>query len=332
MNPLRIGHALSVAFIALMSVGASCNRNNSGSATPDRPSAESTPLPGEQNPNAQRSDRVTEAPGFDTSTLSAIERDLLWNVANDLLSPCGDPHSLAVCGRDRSCAECRPALRFLSRRVQDGFDAERLGELVRARFSRDAVVRINSEGAPVRGEASAPITLLEFSDYECPHCASEAPILRDIEREFGDRLRVIHMHFPISFHQHAVPAARAAYAAGKQGKFWEYHDMLFANQSALEPDNFVQYAQRVGLDVTRFRADSAATDSEAAVARDRREGERLQIEATPTIFINGRRWPSALHPDRAQLREWINDELELRGQPPVPTPAAAPSAAPENNG
>lgn len=333
MNHFRIGHAISLAFVALMSVGASCNRNNSGSALPDRPTIEPAQTPGEQS-NPPRADRITEVGGFDTSSLSAVERDLLWNVANDVLSPCGDPHSLAVCARDRGCAECRPALRFLSRRVQDGFDAERLGELVRARFSRDAVVRISTATAPIRGNAQAPVTLVEFSDYECPHCGTEAPILRDIEREFGERLRVIHMHFPISFHQHAMPAARAAYAAGKQGKFWEYHDLLFANQEQLNPDNLESYAQRLGLDVARFRTDSAAPESEAAVARDRREGERLQIESTPTIFINGRQWPHALHPDRAQLREWINDELELRGEAPAPTPApAAPAApAPANNG
>jgi protein-disulfide isomerase len=332
MNHVRIGYALSLTFVALVSVGASCNRNNSGSATPDRPNVESNPVVAAQTQGNQRGDRVTEVAGFDTTSLSAVERDLLWNVSNDLLSPCGDPHSLAVCARDRGCAECRPALRFLSRRVQDGFDAERLGELVRARFSRDAVVRINVEGAPVRGAATAPITLVEFSDYECPHCGSEAPILRDIEREFGERLRVIHMHFPISFHLRAMPAARAAWAASRQGKFWEYHDLLFANQSALDDASLVQYATRAGLDVARFRADSAGPESEAAVARDRREGERLQIESTPSIFINGRAWPHALHPDRAQLREWINDELELHGQPPAPPPAAEQTPPANHNG
>jgi protein-disulfide isomerase len=198
--------------------------------------------------------------------------------------------------------------------VQDGFDSERLGDLVRARFSRDAVVRINIDGAPIRGNVSAPVTLVEFSDYECPHCAAVAPVLRDIEREFGERLRVVHMHFPLSGHIHAMPASRAAVAAGRQGKFWEYHDLLFANQSALETANLEQYAQRLGLDLARFRADAAGNESEARVAADRREGERLQIDGTPAVYINGRRWPTALQLDRSQLREWINDELELTQQ------------------
>jgi protein-disulfide isomerase len=318
MKRLRVSSLAAVSMVGVlgaMALGASCNRGNTGTASPPpevrRDPASATDRP--QSPTQTASDRVTEVSGFDTASLSSAERDLLWNVANDVLSPCGDPRSLAVCARDRSCAACRPALRFLSRRVQDGFDAERLGDLVRARFSRDAVVRINTEGAPVRGPASAPVTLVEFSDYECPHCADAAPVLRDIEREFGERLKVLHMHFPLSGHLHAMAASRAAVAAGRQGKFWEYHDLLFANQSALESQNLEQYAQRIGLDVARFRVDRESSESEARVASDRREGERLQIDGTPAVYINGRRWPTSLQFDRAQLREWITDEVELSG-------------------
>jgi hypothetical protein len=325
----------AVGLLGAMGFGASCNRTNANtvSAQPEvRQEASRTADPNTargQTP-APSADRVTEMGGFDTASLSTAERDLLWNVANDVLSPCGDPHSLAVCARDRLCNTCRPALRFLSRRVQDGFDAERLGDLIRARFSRDAAVRINIEGAPIRGSAAAAVTLVEFSDYECPHCAGAAPVLRDIEREFGERLKVVHMHFPLSGHLHAMAASRAAVAAGRQGKFWEFHDLLFANQSALENQNLEQYAQRIGLDMTRFRADLAATESETRVASDRREGERLQIDGTPAVYINGRRWPNALQFDRAQLREWINDELELAGQAAQPAAAAAAAPAPAN--
>jgi thiol-disulfide isomerase/thioredoxin len=324
-----------VGLIGAFGMGASCNRSNATSTPPNLQQDPRTNEPNTNNgnttaqtqQNAPSADRVTEVAGFDTSALASAERDLLWNVANDMLSPCGDPHSLAVCARDRGCATCRPALRFLARRVQDGFDSERLGDLVRARFARDVVARINIDGAPIRGGANATVTLVEFSDYECPHCAAAAPVLRDIEREFGDRLKVVHMHFPLSGHAHAMAASRAAVAAGRQGKFWEYHDLLFANQSALETANLEQYATRVGLDLTRFRADIAAQETEARVAADRREGERLQIGGTPAIYINGRPWPSALQLDRSQLREWINDELEMTGGAAPATGAPAPPAA-----
>lgn len=326
----------AVGLLGAMGIGASCNRSSQGTAPavqqePGRTANGDTSAPTANNGSGNGSanaDRITEVAGFDTAALASAERDLLWNVANDMLSPCGDPHSLAACARDRTCATCRPALRFLSRRVQDGFDSERLGDLVRARYARDVVQRINIDGAPFRGGANATVTLVEFSDYECPHCAAAAPVLRDIEREFGDRLKVVHMHFPLSGHTHAMPASRAAVAAGRQGKFWEYHDLLFANQSALERANLEQYATRVGLDLARFRADLDSPESEAPVAAARREGERLQIGGTPAVYVNGRPWPHALQLDRSQLREWINDELEATGSAGAGAPAAAAAPAP----
>jgi protein-disulfide isomerase len=289
---------------AVFGIGASCNRHGQGTGTVASPDVrgESRQAP------PSNSGQVTEVSGVDLTALSTAERELFWAVANDELSPCGDPHSLAVCGRDHTCASCIPALRFLSRRVQDGFPREQLGELVRSRYGRDQVVTIHTEGAPVRGPDTAPVTIVEFSDYECPHCGRAAPILRDIEREFHDRVRVIHMHFPLSGHIHAMAASRAAVAAQRQNKFWEYHDLLFANQNALEQADLERYATQLGLDLTRFRADQQAASTEAKVAADRREGERLQIEGTPTIYINGRRYNLPL--ERQQLREWIQEEID----------------------
>ena len=292
---------VGVLTLGLFGLGASCHRRGAV-----EPATISSDARGASVSASQAG--VTEVQGVDLAALSSAERELFWAVANDELSPCGDPHSLAVCGRDRLCAVCVPALRFLSRRVQDGFPREQLAELVRARYARNAIEQIHIEGAPVRGPATAPVTIVEFSDYECPHCAHAAPILRDIEREFHDRVRVIHMHFPLSLHRDAVPAARAAVAAGRQGHFWEYHDLLFANQTALTREDFERYATQLGLDINRFRADVQSAESEARVATDRREGERLQLEGTPTLYINGRRYNLPI--DRAMLREWIQEEID----------------------
>ncbi len=296
-----------VLFFGLCGLGASCNRQNThGSGT----------VPGadvrrESRPIVLAANAVTDVPNLDLASLNAAERELFWAVANDELSPCGDPHSLAACGHDNTCALCLPGLRFLARRVTDGFAREQLGELVRARYARSQVVAVRIENAPARGAANAPVTLVEFSDYECPHCGRAAPILRDIEREFETQLRVIHMHFPLSGHPHAMPAARAAVAAGRQGHFWEYHDRLFANQHALEQANLETYARELQLDINRFRADLQSPETEAVVAANRREGERLQIDGTPTVYINGRRYPPGMPFERAQLREWIQEEVTL---------------------
>ncbi len=252
---------------------------------------------------------VTEVHGIDLAALSATERETFWAVANDELSPCGDPHSLAVCARDRmACRSCVPALNFLAHRIQDGYGREQLSELVRARYSPRTVEHVNTEGAPSRGGNMAAVTIVEFSDYECPHCGHAMPILRQVERDFEGRVRVVHMNFPLSGHTHAMAAARAALAAGRQGKFWELHDLLFANQHALEPSDIDRYAQQVGLDMTRFHADVTSPDIEAQIQATRHEGERLNIQGTPSIFINGRRYDLNVEP--APLHQWVQEELD----------------------
>jgi thiol-disulfide isomerase/thioredoxin len=298
--------ALAVVLVlGSLGLGASCNRTQTGAAN-TVPSGDVRA----ESEGTGAANAVTEVPGIDVAALSQAERELFWAVANDELSPCGDPHSLAVCARDRTCAACVPAMRFLSRRVQDGFPRGQLGELVRLRHARSAVQNPRIDGAAARGPENAAVTIVEFSDYECPHCRRAAPILRDIEREFRDRVRLVHMHFPLSGHIHAMDASKAAVAAGRQGKFWEYHELLFANQNALERNDLERYATQLGLDMARFRADMQSRETEAAVAAERREGERLQIDGTPTIYINGRRYILPL--DRGQLREWVQEEIDAR--------------------
>lgn len=261
---------------------------------------------------ATRSGDVTEIPGIDLADLSSNERESFWALANEELSTCGEPFSLAVCARDRRpCRTCGPALRFLARMVRDGRSRDEASEQLRLRYSASNAAQVNTTGAPSQGPADAPVTLVEFSDYECPHCAHAIPIIRQVEHDFPGRLRVVHMNFPLSGHTHAMAAARAALAAGRQGKFWEMHDLLFTNQRALEPADITRYAQQLGLDAARFRADSASPEIEAAITATRREGERLEISGTPTIYINGRRYELPI--ERPMLRDWIQEELDAVG-------------------
>ncbi len=304
------GSRLSLALVLLvggLGLGASCRNNR----TP-------TPVQAEGDgaapaaPTAAPGGSVTEVRGLELGELSAAERETFWAIANDELSPCGDPHSIAVCARDRlPCRSCLPALRFLARRVRDGFPREQLSDHLRQRYAASAVTQIRTEGAPSHGSVAATVTVVEFSDYECPHCAAAIPLLRQIERDLEGRIRVVHMNFPLSGHQHAMPAARAALAAGRQGKFWEMNDLLFQNQRQLETADIERYATQLSLDMTRFRADIASPEIEAQIQASRREGERLQINGTPTIFINGRRFE--LNLDRESLREWIQEELDAGG-------------------
>jgi protein-disulfide isomerase len=151
------------------------------------------------------------------------------------------------------------------------------------------VLKISIDDQPMRGNPNAPVTIIEFTDYQCPMCGRTAPILEDILKEFGDKVRLVARDFPLDQHKNALKAAEAAEAAREQGKYWEFTAILFKNQEALEEPKLKEYATQLGLDRAKF--DQALTSGKFydKVQHDLREGEKLGVSGTPTIFINGRR-------------------------------------------
>jgi protein-disulfide isomerase len=142
-----------------------------------------------------------------------------------------------------------------------------------------------------RGPAHAPVTLVEYGDYECPHCGRAFPVLEDIRLVMGDGLRLAYRHYPITLsHSHAELAAEAAEAAGAQGRFWEMHAKLFINQDALDRPSLERYAIEIGLDVARFHMDLATGAHRDRVQSDIESGEESGVAWTPTFFINGVRF------------------------------------------
>jgi protein-disulfide isomerase len=138
------------------------------------------------------------------------------------------------------------------------------------------------------GPEDAPVTLVEFGDYECPHCGRVHPIVREIQKVMGPNLRFVFRHFPLrQIHPHADRAAEAAEAAGSQGEFWAMHDLLFTNQDALEDADLLSYASSLGLDVDSFAAELESGTHAERVRRDFRSGVRSGVNGTPTFFING---------------------------------------------
>jgi protein-disulfide isomerase len=141
------------------------------------------------------------------------------------------------------------------------------------------------------GSPEAPVTLLEYGDFECPYCAMARPVLEGLVAEYPDTIRLVFRHFPITtIHPHAFMAAEAAEAAGAQGKFWEMHDTLFTHQQLLEFENLRWYAKQIGLDVARFVQEMRAHIYQEKVRRDFRRGIQDGVNGTPTIFINGLRY------------------------------------------
>ena len=148
-----------------------------------------------------------------------------------------------------------------------------------------------SEKDHAQGPADAPVTLLEYGDYECPYCGRAYPIVKQLQERLGDRLRFVFRNFPLNtIHEHAGVAAQAAEAAAAQGKFWEMHDILYEHQDDLADADLRAYALKVGLEIYRFDADLSGEKFAKRVRDDFRGGVRSGVNGTPTFFINGVRY------------------------------------------
>ena len=128
-----------------------------------------------------------------------------------------------------------------------------------------------------------------FSDFQCPFCKRVEPQLSQLEKEYGSKVHMVWKNYPLPFHHNAEPAAEAAMAAGAQGKFWEMHDKLFENNTALERANLEKYAQDLGLNMAKFKADLDAQKYKDQIQSETKEGQAVGVNGTPAVFINGRK-------------------------------------------
>ncbi len=289
--------------------------------------------PGESGGDASqpRSAKVVEVKGVDSSALTARERADWSDSVSVLLAPCPDQAvPLAQCvNESRSCKACLPAVRYVLEQVRRGRTRSQVETAYRERFAVDQVKNIDLTDTPSKGSAGAPIVIVEFADFECPACGAMRPVLDQLFEQHRDSVRLLFKHFPLAMHQNAEKASRAAVAAQRQGKFWEMYRVLFDNQTQLGVENVEKLAQGIGLDLARFRQDRDSEVTADFVAKNRKQGEALELSGTPSIFINGRRFSGTGEPAQ-DLDEWIKLELELLGGAPPPAAAsavAAPSAS-----
>jgi protein-disulfide isomerase len=216
--------------------------------------------------------------------------------------------SVARCvSTKHKCGACLTSAKYLTRLVMEGYDRATIEEHYAGRFGDKSKVDFDLDGARVRGAPMAPITIVEFSDFQCPFCGAAHPELSSLLREFEGQVKLVFKHFPLSTHSRAISAAKAAEAAALQGKFWEMHDILFEHQKQLEDADLERYAQMLGLDMERFKADIASAEVQERVDADRKQGEALKIEGTPTMFIDGR----LLREPLKALPAYLKEQLEL---------------------
>lgn len=174
-----------------------------------------------------------------------------------------------------------------------------------ARLTMPVGTRDHAEGRP-----DAPVTLVEYGDYECPHCGRAYPIVKDVQSRLGSKLRFVFRNFPLSeSHPHAEHAAEAAEGAAAQGRFWEMHDTLFEHQRALDDSHLVDYAAKLGIDAGTIGEELRAHTRKGRVREDFMSGVRSGVNGTPTFFINGLRF------DDSWDAETLTDALRAAALP-----------------
>ncbi|MDH3202366.1 MAG: DsbA family protein [Myxococcales bacterium] len=287
-------------FMALAALG--CERSSEAdSDSKSEGSAVDEAAPGESK------GPIESLPQVDVSALDDFSRSIWVDMVNELLSPCGDPVSVARCvAENRKCKRCVPAARYVARLVDEGYSRDEIREIYRVRYDADTKVKLSHKGSPLRGSPMAPVTIYEFSDFQCPHCRLAAPYLKKIVDDSNGKVKLVFKQYPLPGHPKAREAAKAAIAADRQGKFWEMHDLIFKNQAKLETANFENYAKELGLDLERFRVDLKSKEVETKIEADRAEGKKIGVDSTPSIYVNDRRF--VFPPE--QLAEYIHEELD----------------------
>ena len=166
---------------------------------------------------------------------------------------------------------------------------------------------VNTSGSPIKGDAKAKLAIVEFSDFQCPFCSRVTPTLKQIETEYGEKVRIVFKHLPLSIHPKAPAAHAAAEAAHRQGKFWEMHDKIFADQRGMSEAKYLTYADELGLDVEKFKKDIASSGVKQKIDADAQEAAKLGVTGTPAFFVNGR-FLSGAQPFSA-FKTLIDEEL-----------------------
>jgi thiol-disulfide isomerase/thioredoxin len=257
-----------------------------------------------------------DVPGVDTHEFTPREKHEFSTYVTQFAAPCKQvavPVAQCVIEK-RACGECLTAAQLIAKAVREGMARDQVEGLYKERFDATTAKAIPVDGSPSRGPETAPVTIVEFADFECPFCQRIAPELDELWEKRKGSLRFVYKFMPLTLmHQHAEAAARAAVAAMAQGKFWEMHQKLFSSGDHLEDADILRYAAALGLDMDRFRADVAAPATTARIEADKKLADSLKVKGTPTIFINGREYDSKMDID-----EWVDGEIAAAASTPHP--------------
>lgn len=254
---------------------------------------------------------VDETPlqGIDVSGLKPDKQKLFYKLVGSFTSPCGKAHSLRTSyTTDTECKRAPFAVRYAASLVDEELSEAEVREYYEKKYTTPSKpVKLDVSKAPRVGNDDAPVRLVEFFDYECPHCAMFAPMMDAISKALEGKVVVYYMMFPLEKHAQSKSAAQAALAANQLGKFKEMHHLLFEKSPAHSKENVLEYAKQIGLDPAAF---TAAYDGFAAqVNADLAQGDAAGVEATPTLYFQDRKYEGPMHPKYIAM--WIDEEMAV---------------------
>ncbi|HUJ21811.1 MAG TPA: thioredoxin domain-containing protein [Bryobacteraceae bacterium] len=293
-NRMRIGHGLVIT-LSFLAAGAGA------------PGFSQTPAP-------ESWKTTKEFNGLDQSSLSAEQRRVLLELVRTSNCNCGCSMKIAECRvKDPRCGRSLSLAAMTARQLQEGKSAESIRAELARRMSEappmlDEAVKIPIDGAPSKGPADAKITLVEFSDFQCPFCAVAVTNINRLMTKHPAEIRLVFKQFPLDIHSQAEIAAEAALAAHAQGKFWPMHDKLYANFRQISQEKIYQWAQEIGLDLVRFTMDMKSRKYKTEVQKEMVEGEQAGVSGTPTLFVNGKHFNGPV--ETAILEQVVLAELK----------------------
>ena len=266
---------------------------------------------------AQEWQTVANLAGVDLTGLTPARKTRALNALRTQACSCGCGMKVAECRvKDPSCSFIRGLASVTVGAIKAGkTETAAIAESKASKFGSrpapkllDDPVPIPTLGSPVMGPANARITLVEFSDFQCPYCSKAVAQINATLKAYPNDVRLIFKQYPLDSHPAAAISAAASLAAHRQGKFWPMHDVMFANRSKLSRQSFLAWAKEIGLDMNRFTADLDSDAIRKDVLRDQADGDKAGVEGTPTVFLNGQRYNGDLAPDA--IKSVIDGELK----------------------
>jgi protein-disulfide isomerase len=270
---------------------------------------------------AQEWKTATTLAGVDFSGLTVQQKATVLKILREQGCSCGCSMKMAQCRmEDPACSYSTGLAATVIQAIKDGKTADQA--IQAAQTSRygaehqnkvlDEPVKLPVAGSPVTGPMDAAVTIVEFSDFQCPYCIQAVPELEALLKVYPTQVKLIFKQFPLEIHSDAYRAATAALAAQKQGKFWEMHYALFGHHQDLSMASILNIAKELKLDEPRLRTDMESKEIHEIVAKDLQDGNNAGVEGTPTIFINGQRYNGRI--ELPNLRPLIEAELKKNGK------------------